>query len=339
MMTDIVAVLQHARRILAITHISPDGDAIGSLLGFGWVIRSLPDWRNGSGEGRAALVCADGVPPQFEFLPGSGDILCDAPPGPWDAVVALDASDPQRLGDVYHPEGYGRASTIVIDHHVTNLRFGALNWVDAKAAATSQIVVQLADALQVPVPPEAATCLLAGLVTDTRGFRTSNVTLDVMTTVQRLMQAGANLADISERTLNFKPYGLIRLWGPALDRVQMQDRVIWTCITQDMRVRVDAPDNGDGGIVSFLLNAPEAHIAAVFAETRDGEVEVGLRARPGFDVSGVALSLGGGGHAQASGCTIPGPLEAAVARVLPLLHRAEAQERQAPGRPTPGIWR
>ena len=323
-LTEIASILQKAHRLLVITHIAPDGDAIGSLLGFGWILRNLP----AAWPPRAlTLVSADGVPNPYQFLPGSESVVTTAPRETWDAVVALDASDPQRLGAPFRPQEYGNTPVIVLDHHITNLEFGTLNWVDPASAATAQVMVDLADALNVPISSEAATCLLTGLVTDTRGFRTSNVSLAVMNTATRLMQLGADLADITERSLNYKPLNIMRLWGPALSQMQLQGHVAWTSISQGMREPVHAPDNGDGGLVSFLLNAPEANIAAVFTEKSDGQVEVGLRARPGYDVAHIALSLGGGGHPQASGCTISGTLAAAIQRVLPLLFAAAEPAR------------
>ncbi|MCX6029815.1 MAG: bifunctional oligoribonuclease/PAP phosphatase NrnA [Chloroflexi bacterium] len=336
-LAQVADILCDARRVLAISHVAPDGDAVGSLLGLGWVLRGMrPDTAArapmpasggvgaaSAGWGETCQVClalADPVPTQFRFLPGAADIVAEPPAGPWDAVVALDASDPLRLGKSFRPETYGKTPVIVLDHHVTNLYFGALNYVDIAAAATSQIVVGLADALGAPIGCEAAICLLTGLVMDTLSFRTSNVNTKVMSTAVRLMEAGANLAEITERAMNHKPLNTMRLWGLALaDLRLLRGQVIWTHITQTMRRQVAAPDNGDSGLVGYLINAPEAKISAVFSETSDGRVEIGFRARPGYDVSGVALSLGGGGHPQAAGCTVPGPLITAEARVLPML--------------------
>ena len=312
-LTEIAHLLRRGSRVLAISHISPDGDAIGSLLGFGWVLRSvIPD-------ARLTLACADPVPAQFQWLPGAGEIISAPPAGPWDVVVGLDASDGARLGSPFRPADFGATPIVVIDHHVTNLRFGTLNYVDPTAVATSQIVVDLADALGAPISQVAATCLLTGLVMDTLGFRTSNVTPQVMAVAMRLMEAGANLAEITERALNHRPLNTLRLWGQALTNVQISRRVVWASITRQMREQTCAQANDDGGLVSQLINAPEAVIAAVFSETAEGKVQIGLRAKAGYDVSQVALSLGGGGHPQASGCTIAGPLADAEARVLPML--------------------
>jgi phosphoesterase RecJ-like protein len=322
---EIAHLLRRGNRVLAISHVAPDGDAIGSLLGFGWVVRSvIPD-------AKLTLACADPVPVQYQWLPGASEIISAPPAGPWAVVVGLDASDGARLGSPFRPADFGATPIVVIDHHVTNLRFGTLNYVDPIAVATSQIVVDLADALGASISREAATCLLTGLVMDTLGFRTSNVTPQVMAVAMRLMEAGANLAEITERALNHKPLSTLRLWGQALANVQINRRVVWASITRQMRDQVGAPLNGDGGLVSQLINAPEAVLAAVFSETAEGKIEIGFRAKSGYDVSQIALTLGGGGHPQASGCTIAGPLTDAEARVLPMLLRVESDRSKVEG--------
>ncbi len=332
-LAEIAAHLHAAQRLLIICHVAPDGDAIGSLLGLGWLLGGPADAAEGEGDaplphGReVVLACADPVPPQFQFLPGAAAILSQPPQRAWDAVVALDASDMERLGSCYQPDLYGNAPLINLDHHLTNCYFGTLNYVDPAAAATAQIVVELADALQAEISPPAATCLLTGLVTDTLSFRTSNVTPGVLEMAARLMACGANLAEITERALNQKSLNMMRLWGMALAGLRAERGVVWTRITQESRSAVGAPEMGDGGLASFLIHAPEATVCAVFSEKPDGRVEIGFRARNGWDVSGLALELGGGGHPQAAGCTIDGPIASAEARVLPLLF-ALSERRQ-----------
>lgn len=309
----IAAALRDAGRVLAICHTSPDGDAIGSLLGLGWVLRALPR------PPEVALTCADPVPEQLRFLPGADEIVSARPAGPWDVVVALDASDPDRLGDLFAPAEYGQAPIVVLDHHVTNLFFGTLNYVDTDAAATAQIILDLADALPAPVSYRAAVCLLAGLVTDTLSFRTSNVNARALRAAARLSELGADISDIAQRSLFTRPLALLRLWGAALSRMQLTDGVLWTEISQTMREEAGLKGSNESGLSSQLINAAEARVAAVFNETTDGQVEVSLRARPSYDVATVALQLGGGGHPQAAGCTLKGTLAEAEATVLPLL--------------------
>lgn len=312
-LTELADRLRRARRVLALCHVDPDGDAIGSLLGLGWLLRALP------APPAVTLACADPVPPTLTYLPGVAAITAAPPSGPWDLVMCLDASDAARLGAIFAPETYAPALVAVIDHHITNLRFGDLNYVDPSCAATAQIVVELADALGVPIGPEAATCLLTGLVTDTLSFRTTNTTPAVLAAAARLAEAGGNIADITNRALNRRPLKVMRLWGQALSRLHFDRGVLWTEVTPAMRAAAGVTNNDNGSLVSHLITAEEACIAAVFNEQADGQVEINLRARQGYNVATIALALGGGGHPQAAGCTLPGPLTDVQARVLPLL--------------------
>jgi phosphoesterase RecJ-like protein len=150
-----------------------------------------------------------------------------------------------------------------------------------------------------------------------------------MKTAVRLMEAGASLSEIVSRTLAARPLSAMRLWGHALADLQHEGRVAWAAVSNEMRDQAGAPTDGESGLVSFLVGAPEVDIAAVFSETVEGAVEISLRSRPGFDVSGLALALGGGGHPQASGCRVDGPLAVAQARVVPMLVTLAA------GSPTP----
>ncbi len=309
----ILALIEKADRILVITHISPDGDAIGSLLGLGWALRALGK--------RPTLVCADPVPQPFYFLPGHQDIVREAKDS-FDLVIGLDASDPQRLGPPWQRVQEMDVPTIVIDHHVTNLYFGSVNWVDTTAAATAEMIYELIEELGAPLDLKTAQCLLCGVVTDTRGFRTSNTTPRSLAIATRLMEAGADLNLVTDQALNRKPLAVLRLWGMALPRMQLRGRILWSVVTRKMREETGVNDNGDGGLVNVLVSANEADIAVVFTERENNKIEVGMRAKPGFDVSQVALALGGGGHPQAAGCVIQAPLEEAQERVLAALEES-----------------
>lgn len=319
----IAAAIQKARRILVITHVAPDGDAIGSLLGLGWAL----DWLGKE----HILACADPVPRNYRYLPGSERVVRQPDPAGVDLGVSLDESDQDRMGAAYDAAALRDVPLANIDHHVTNVRFGTWNWVDPSKASTAQLVLELVDRLGVPLNEQIATCLLNGIVTDTRGFRTPNTGTAELAAAIRLMEAGASLRRVTHYALNRRPYASIRLWGLALQRVHLDGRIIWAEVTQEMQRQAGGGDVANGGLVNFLLSAEEAHVAAVFTETEDGQVEVGLRSLAGVDVSGVALSLGGGGHPQAAGCTIPGPLAEARERVLAAL--AQAIQGQQPLEP------
>jgi phosphoesterase RecJ-like protein len=216
---------------------------------------------------------------------------------------------------------------INIDHHVTNVGFGDVDLVDPCASSTAEVLLRLMEHLDVSLDETLATCLLVGIVTDTRGFRTSNVTPRVMETALRLMEAGASLPYVTQHGLDSRPMVAIHLWRAALSRLRSKDGVIWTSMPLEMRRGVGYQGNGDAGLVSFLLSAEEADVSVVFVEQGDGRVEVGMRAAPGFDVSQLALRFGGGGHALAAGFAISGPLETVEERVLDALQVDLARQR------------
>jgi phosphoesterase RecJ-like protein len=317
-MTDLQCIhgaIQPARRILLVTHVAPDGDAIGSLLGLAWLL-----WPLGK---ELTLACEDPVPGAYAWLPGSEQVV-QRGHGSYDLVISLDCSDAQRMGQVF-PEAKVAAPLLNIDHHVTNTRFGTVNWIDPTSAATAQMILHLADAFGLKLTQPAALCLLNGLVTDTRSFRTSNVDVAVVRAALRLMEAGASLSEITTRVLEQRPFACLRLWGQAIDQSHLEDGILWTQVTCAMRRQWTLTANGGSGLVNFLSGVREANIVVVFTERDDGTVDVGMRAVPGHDVAQVAVRLGGGGHPQAAGCTLEGDMAQVRQRVLAELRRSLAE--------------
>lgn len=320
-----VATIQQATSILAVSHVSPDGDAIGSLLAFGEIVQRLGK--------PCTLVCADPPPASLHFLPGIETIQRQAA-GWFDLAVGLDASDPRRLGESFTGPPLA-ARTLNIDHHVTNTRFANVNWVEPAAAATAELVFILADALHVALTPTLAANLLAGVVTDTRGFRTSNTTPRTLQMASQLMAAGAPLFEIMDRALERRTLKQVHLWGMALQRAQLDGRILWSEVTSADRQRLGlVEDDADAGLSSFLINAEEADVSAVFVE-RGGKIEVSLRAIPGLSVAEAATALGGGGHPPAAGCTLAGPLDEIKRLVLATLTNSLAQQTAASSDPDP----
>jgi phosphoesterase RecJ-like protein len=307
--------LQKAERPILICHLSPDGDALGATLGLLIALQKLGK--------HPTAACQDPVPATYRFLPSTDRMVCQ-PSGEYDLVVSLDCSDPRRMGMPYSNliSRDGRIPIVNIDHHVTNLNFGELNWVDATAVATAEMVLELVETMGVPVDVDLATCLLTGIVTDTRGFRTANTSPKVMASVTRLMEAGASLARITDQVFSRRPLSAVRLWEQALAQTYLDGRILWSVVTREMRTRSNYELNGNAGLVSFLSDVNEADIAVVFTEKDSGEIDVGIRANPGLDVSQVALSLGGGGHPRAAGCTLRITLQEAIDTVLPGLRSA-----------------
>ncbi len=313
----VLQTIQSHHQILCVSHVNPDGDAYGSLLGMGWILRHLGK--------EPVLAMHDATSEQFLQMPGADAIIgSDAVVATYDLIIALDASSIDRLGSIYRPTEHAHIPLLVIDHHFTNTRFGQINWVDSSCAATCQMLVGLADALAVPLTGPVAECLLTGIVTDTLCFRTSNTDAAVMEAAMRLMQSGVKLSEIVARTLNHREFGTFRLWGQILANVQLEEGVIWTTISLNQRETAGSED--DGQLSSMLITAVEADISATFTEKIDESgqvaVECSFRAKPGFDVGTLAFELGGGGHPPASGVTLPGSLPEVTARVVAALKAA-----------------
>ena len=306
--------VKQAASILIVTHVSPDGDAIGSMVGLMLALREMGK--------KVDAVVDGGVPDFLRYLPGSNTVQGKLKRGKWDVMVSSDASDEERTGLVGE---YGRkhsGKVINLDHHPTNTYFGDLFLVLPQAVSATEIVYHWLRHMGHPLSLEVSTALLTGLVTDTMGFRTNNVVGATMGIVQQLMDAGAPLYEITQRTMVSKPFRDIKLLSYSYPSVKMQGNIISGIVTQEDLKRAGQIEATDGGLVSQLIAANEAIIAVVYKELSDGKVEISLRSKPGFDVGSVAFGLGGGGHKQASGATIDGPLDAAIARVTPLLEAA-----------------
>lgn len=310
--------LNSAKTILVVTHVKPDGDALGSLLGLTQALRE---------QGKTVDAAVDGGVPEFAaFLTESNTVLDKLNSGAWDLMISVDASDEERYGTT---GAYGRTHSkalLNIDHHPTNPLFGEATLVDTDAVSTTEVIYEWLLRLGYPISKPVAVALLTGLVTDTLSFSTSNVKPATLGIAQQLMIAGASLSEINARTLDSRPYAVIKLWGETLPSVELDGLVISATIRQADLQRAGLREvTNSGGLVQLLINVNEAMIAVLFKEQPDGRVEMSMRSKPGYDVAGVALALGGGGHKQAAGATIVGPLDDARARVLPMLQEAAQQ--------------
>jgi phosphoesterase RecJ-like protein len=315
-----------AHQILILTHVEPDADAVGSLLGLGQALKALA---------RARVVvmgCSDPIPSRYARLPGCAEIVSHVN-CPFDLFISLDCADQKRMGSLYQEacratigtEQQGRIPLINIDHHISNTEFGSANWVDPNAVATSEMVLELLDRLGVPVSANIATCLLYGIVGDTLAFRTQNVTPQVLAKVIRLMQLGAPLHQAIADLFQRKPLSLLAIWGRALGAMRVEGHLAWTTLSVQDRRDCGYPSTDGLQLSSLLLEADGVDVTALFVEDDAGDVEISMRARNGFDVSRLAIELGGGGHASAAGAKVAGPLEQVAATVTSRLKQFISQ--------------
>jgi phosphoesterase RecJ-like protein len=297
--------LRDSAHLLLLTHERPDGDALGSLLGMAWMLQTAGH--------RVTAFSRDGVPSSFRFMPGS-ECVADALPTSADACILLDCSDVNRIGDMAAP--LPCPARINIDHHVTNIGYAEINLVDPDASATAELVCELAEPLGLAITAQAATCLLAGVVSDTLGFRTSNVGLRTLATARHLMEAGANLPSIVEASLYRRSFAATRYWAAGLGRIARDDQLVWTALTLADRASAGYPGRDDADLINVLSTIEGVLVALIFIEQERGRIKVSWRARNGLDVTSLAARFGGGGHPAASGATVEGTLDEVQARVL-----------------------
>jgi bifunctional oligoribonuclease and PAP phosphatase NrnA len=312
---EVAAAIHAAQTILIVTHIRPDGDAIGSALGLANALRQI---------GKSVTVADDdGVPDFLAWLPHA-DSVVKTVSGEWDLLISTDASDEIRTGIVGE---YGRAHSkqvINLDHHETNTYFGNIYLVVPTAASATEIVFSLWAYMNIPLNYEIAQPLLVGLVTDTLGFRTTATTAQTLGVAQKLLQAGASLTEATQRSLDLMTKNELLLWKRVLPTVEVYGEVAEAVIRQSDLEALGIEGFSTGGIVGFLRQVQEVRIAVVFLEEPDG-IKVSMRSKPGYDVASVALAVGGGGHKQAAGATLTMSLDEARAKLLPMLSEAAAK--------------
>lgn len=313
---DAARVLCEGRSLLLTTHVRPDGDAIGSVLALAHALRGL---------GKATTVSLEhAVPRPYRFLPGWESIVPALPVSEaprFEVAVVLDCDGLQRAGAVTGlVKAIGRI--VEIDHHPGAHEDGCVVAAYPEAAATSELVFDLCQALGAPLTVEIATCLLTGLTDDTGGFRHSNTSARAHDVASRLVAAGAEPALIAENLFGDQPLARLVLRGRALAtaRLLLDGRVVLAHLTNEDFAATGAERADSSYVIDDLRLAADADVAAVLVETESGECKVSLRSASAVDVAAVARSLGGGGHVKAAGCDIPGTL----AQAEPLLVAALA---------------
>lgn len=293
-----------AGRILVLSHIRPDGDAVGSVLGLGLTLQERGK--------QVQMVIADGVPSSLKHLPGS-DQIRTTPEGDFDLIVGLDCSDLDRLGNALNDL---RPPDVNIDHHATNQEFASTNLIDVAAASTTEIVYSHLEEWGLPLTVAAADALLTGLITDTIGFRTSNISPKALRMAADLLEFGSDLSKLYQISLVNRSYEAMRFWGAGLSLLERDGPIIWTTLTMSDRKSAGYSGRDDADLINLLSAITGVEICMVFVEQPNGKVKVSWRSIPGIDVSQVAMSFGGGGHPVAAGAEISGDIESVRFQVL-----------------------
>src|SRR5688500_11003380 len=314
--TEVVARISAARRVLTVCHENPEADALGSALAVALAVEELG--------GRATPVCADAVPHMYDFMPRIDRFRQDPDPAlDYDLIVVGDCGDLARIGPVLarNAELFGRVPIVNIDHHVSNVGFGAVDWIDAGAAATCEMDTLLMPALGVALTSAdgaIAAALIAGVVIDTANFQHPNVTPRTLRVAAELVAAGAPLALTARLLYRTKPNRQLQLFGRVLGRLQaeLDGQLVWTVIDDDDFTAPWTSSQDAEGLSDLLSQSAEGALVILFRQNGP-KTKISVRTRDGgLDATTLTGTFGGGGHARAAGATLEMPVAKAVPAVL-----------------------
>jgi phosphoesterase RecJ-like protein len=302
---------------LILSHIDPDGDALGSSLGLEWALLSI---------GKTVVTANESpVPANLRFLPGWERIrLAGELTGPYRSVFALDCSSLDRVGAAGLALVAPDAHVACVDHHAGSSGFGEPRLVNVDASATAELIYEILDDYGMPITPETAGCLYTGIASDTGAFRFKNTTPRVFRLAARLTERGADPSLIAEALYGRRSSGALRILGLALASLESRagGKVSALTISRAMFDEARATPEDADGIVQYAQSVNGARVGVLLQETAPGEVRISFRSDGTIDVNLVAGRFGGGGHRNAAGARLRGELAVVRESVLLALEQA-----------------
>ena len=307
-MRDIIKAIGSGSRFVIACHVNPDGDALGSSLALAGALKEMGK--------QVDVFSHDGVPALIGFLPGTESVLDELPSDSSDAVlILLDCNGLERAGI---PDAVFRSS-IVIDHHATATPFGDLRWVEPETAATGLMVYRMLLEMGVHMTPDIATNLYAAIAIDTGTFRFPNTTADVLEAGAALVRAGADPSVVADKLYQSWSHDRFLLFSLVLAGLEISKPLAILSVTMQMHEQTGTTVDDTETFVNFPLIMDDVKVS-VLMKQREGDLwRVSLRSKGDVDVSAVAASFGGGGHHNAAGCSIEGPMDEAKARIMKAL--------------------
>jgi len=305
MLKQVLECIARRERFLLTSHARPDGDAVGSVLACAQILRSLGK--------QADVVLSDGIPHIYRPLPYANQVLqTKTINGNYEAAIVLECDSVERT----RLEGLGSKFLINIDHHRSGKAFGQINWIDPNACATAEMIYRLGREARVEISSEVATCLYTAVMTDTGSFRFAGTTDRTFVLAGELVRCGADPVRCAHDVYFSNPTSKMRLLGSALSTLKREGRVAWMYVTRAQIDYCGAFDEDTEGLVNYVISIAGVQVAVFFREMPDRRYRVSLRSKGAVDVAAIAESFGGGGHHNASGCSLDGPLSAATERVV-----------------------
>ncbi|MFN2615375.1 MAG: bifunctional oligoribonuclease/PAP phosphatase NrnA [Actinomycetota bacterium] len=302
-----VSALSSATQVSLACHESPDADALGSMLAVALGLRARG----------VAVACGAfplPLPQRYSFIPGL-DLLKETLDRAPSLMVTFDAGSMDRMGPL---ASYAKraSSLIVVDHHITNDKFGTIDLVDPMAAASAVVARELLARLGIPIDKDIATCLYAGLVTDTGRFQYANTTPSVHTLAAELIACGVEHDKIAQQLFASHSIGFLKLASLALARVAIERGVVWSWVGQQDLETAGATLEEAGELIDLIRTVEDVDVAASLRQQGDGRWLVSMRSRGATDVGAICESLGGGGHRLAAGFRIAGEPAAIMERIV-----------------------
>ena len=292
--------IRSRQRFVLSSHVRPDGDAIGSQLALAFAL-----WQLGK---EVRLVNRDAPPTHMMVFPGVARIeVADRIDDPGDAVVIMECGELSRTG----VDGFDRGFVINIDHHLGNANYGALNWFDPSAAACGEMVFDLVRELGVELTPEIATHVYIAILTDTGSFHYSSISPRTFDICRQCVEAGIDPPAIARAIFDSNNLGRLKLFGAVLSKMQLDasGRVATVYVDQKLAAECGGTYEDTEGIVNLPLTVKEIEAVAFFKEAGLDDWRVSMRSKGEVDVNAVAKEFDGGGHKNASGCTVKGRFE------------------------------
>lgn len=302
---EVLREIRQRQRFLVTSHARPDGDAVGSTLALAQILRRM---------GKTAdAVLHDAVPVIYRPLPHSETIIhSPRDNGSYDAAIILECDSIQRT----RLEGLETCFLINIDHHASARSYANINWIDSSAVATAEMIYRLAQAAEVKLTPEIATCLYAAVLTDTGAFCYAPTNACTFELAKILVEHGADPSQIAQSIYFASPLAKMRLLGAALSRLEHEGAMTWMSVTRQEMENFGALDEDCEGLVNYALGIASVEVALFFREVSDHRIRISIRSKGAVNVARFAESFGGGGHDCAAGFATAGPLEKATERVL-----------------------
>lgn len=305
---NILEEIKKAESILVLTHESPDGDAIGSSLAVNLALKQL---------GKKSDLIIREFPRLFKFLPGSKDVKEETEVENYDLIIALDCADLKRLvGKEYFEKA---KKTIVIDHHGSNTMYGDINFVNPVAPACCEILAGMLEYFDISINIEIGTCILAGIITDTGGFKYSGVTAETFEFTAELLRKGINVSEIYNKVLETRTRGNFELLRRSMERLELLEngKVAFTYIMKKDEEEVNAEPGDQEGIVENGRTIEGVKVSILIRQkNHENAYKISMRSNGNINVSDICYRFGGGGHPNAAGALMQGNIEEIKEKLL-----------------------